>query len=245
MKRELFTLIELLVVIAIIVILMAILMPTLSNSKKTAQRIACVSNLKQIILYHNYYASDYDGWGPYHEVQCCGYLVGLQDYVKKGQYKLFDCPGRKPPHKTSRYEVPNLYLPGLETSYCSFFGYYTYCLSFYGHVPQTISWGNETGHARCNIPRIQYAGRSVSVWTFGAYRLHNFLPPSRQGIGGDAYIPIINNNPAKYKIRNHDVRGVNTLFLDGHVLWVPYASFNNCYYIKRTYGAGAIYSIWE
>jgi prepilin-type N-terminal cleavage/methylation domain-containing protein/prepilin-type processing-associated H-X9-DG protein len=59
-----FTLIELLVVIAIIAVLAALLLPALSKAKEQGQKIACISNLRQMQLAWQLYADDHAGWVP-------------------------------------------------------------------------------------------------------------------------------------------------------------------------------------
>jgi prepilin-type N-terminal cleavage/methylation domain-containing protein len=59
-----FTLVEMLVVIAIIAILAALLLPTLAGGKKRAQRIQCISNLKQIGTAFQIFAHDHQDKFP-------------------------------------------------------------------------------------------------------------------------------------------------------------------------------------
>ena len=62
-----FTLIELLVVVAIIAILAALLLPALAAAKKTAQRVACTSQISQLSLATALYSDDQEQKLPSHQ----------------------------------------------------------------------------------------------------------------------------------------------------------------------------------
>ena len=61
MRTRAFTLIELLVVISIIALLIAILLPALGSARKSAQRAACLSNIRQLETAHWAYMVDNKG----------------------------------------------------------------------------------------------------------------------------------------------------------------------------------------
>mgnify|MGYP001601887634 CR=1 FL=1 len=77
-QKKAFTLIELLVVIAIIAILAAMLLPALAAAKRKAQRINCISNLKQVSLAFRLWEGDNNDKFP---MQVSSTSGGAQEYV--------------------------------------------------------------------------------------------------------------------------------------------------------------------
>lgn len=124
-----FTLIELLIVIAMIAILAAMLLPALGQTKKTALKSQCVSNLKQCMLYVTMYSNDFSGWIPptiYSEKSTSDssyyWSKMLLDcgYWNKNSFKAFQCPAYYPSisdHVQSRTFAMNCDIDRAQGSY--------------------------------------------------------------------------------------------------------------------------------
>ena len=140
-----FTLIELLVVIAIIAILAAMLLPALSKAKERANRIACLSNLRQ--------------WG-----------LSLDMYIDDNNQIFPDFSiGNNTPGAASGYDQDNIHWTDLASFHAAGYGNSAWFNALPPYVSQNALWDyavNPTnfvnGHNVFNCPTARFVSTEVN-----------------------------------------------------------------------------------
>jgi prepilin-type N-terminal cleavage/methylation domain-containing protein len=216
-----FTLVEMLVVFAIIGILAALLLPAVNRAKASAQRTACLSNLKQIGVGVLMYSSESDDKAPKRTgvdtnrvLSVFGYKKLLQDYVGgagsgASNAGLFACPADKFHYTVSNGFVVVVNEPLHGQSFVEFSSYGFNGLN--SDTNRSSLWQQRFG---IDVSRFGVAGISVSA----------IKNPSRTIMVAEAsaFEPFSWHKPQKpFSSTNRKFKdSMNTIgFVDGHVAY--------------------------
>lgn len=218
-----FTLVELLVVIGIIALLVSVLLPVLGRAKDNANRVACLSNLRQLGLAFMMYAGENKGkfpvsarfptalpedWIWWHQGRDINQSV-IAKYIGKFTPKLFICPSddlsQRPPASPAgqyRYSYSLSYL-------CD--GQLGFRLSIARNSSEKVFLAEEdyrTINDGLWAPIQTDASRNPTGPGFDWMAIHHDKHKEKLGDGTVGGIP------------NAGRRG-NAAFLDGHAAYVP------------------------
>ena len=190
-KRAGFTLIELLVVISIIALLVGILLPALGAARRTAQRIKCLSNIRQVATANYAYGSEND---DYYTPYLAKWFRTLSAY----EHRLQTNPGN-PPTETgywwSSLLIDNGYLGTRDVWECPSFE--ADLVDFLDQDKTTLSGDfsdlpDGRGSARWN--QVHYGYNAYYLGSSIPYRPSN---PGNLGSGGADFLEYA-NRPARF-----------------------------------------------
>ncbi len=140
-QNKAFTLIELLVVIAIIAILAALLLPALAAAKRKAQRINCVSNLKQVGIAFRLWEGDNGDRYPM-----------AVSTVKNGAMEKIFCAANTTEPTTATYGLTNVFV----------------CMSNELSTPKVLFCPSDSGRSSTtNFTALGYNNQNLSYFVCG------------------------------------------------------------------------------
>lgn len=229
-----FTLIELLVVISIVALLVAILLPALGNARKSAQKLQCASNVRQMTL---------------------GYMAWMTDHKQR----LMRVEGSFPINGRVREDADfqelvssylNQELRGNKANFLRFNppavlrcpsnpkpNYYRMNYGLYGYSPSTDQAGNTLELTLNDLRQAADVPRDLYSHTVGGTMLPSSLPalfgdatPRRNGISLEARIQDTNHKTPDSPY----LEGGNVSSVDGSVAWFPLSNLR----AKRAYVGG-------
>ncbi len=214
MINKAFTLIELLVVIAIIAILAGLLLPALARTKSLAHEKSCASNLRQVNLALSMYADDHSGFYPLEPIEHNphpGLLETLEAY-QPGMTRALYCPQAV---FSERYAQDPSYTPKggtdsvidtPENRAAGNISYIYYCFRSNKYCPEASAYWRETSGF---IPR--------QIKSTGVIWLDESKPQPEAELSERWVMSDFFRQGAPFPHARSHARGVNVVYLDGHV----------------------------
>ncbi len=209
-----FTLVELLVVIGIIALLISVLLPALQKARQSAQRVKCMSNLRQIYMATQFYSNEN------HDIVPIGF-----NYRKNIGMYIWD-PGY-PAGSNPRYlQLGLLYNAGFVKNpayfYCAAEANPSYQYNTpenpFTPLPTTTIFSGYTGRPMAEWSDNTNAWKGVPALYYPPYGRHF---PKLKIFNKPLRAMMADNFPTLSAARGRHRTGLNVCYGDGSVKWVP------------------------